>query len=104
VQGVISLAGVVPETAHEVKLFLDIATGHYAEDKGATLMTFTTDQDKAKARVYPYPQNAWTVNSSNFSLYLGQKVINVTYEGNQAFTVGQNGGHGYVKLTVLGYR
>lgn len=103
VQGANSLVGAIPETAREVKFFLDIASGHNPEDRD-TLITLSTDQDKCKARVHPYPQNAWTVNSQNLSLYLGQKVINAKFEGHADPFSGQNQGHGHIKLTVLGYR
>jgi hypothetical protein len=68
------------------------------------LITISTDQDKCKARVHPYKQDAWSINSQNLSLYLGQKAINAQFEGNVAPFSGLNAGHGFIKLTVLGYR
>lgn len=65
------------------------------------MVTLNTDKDIAKTVIHPYPQNGWTVNSENLSLYLGQKAINVKFDGNQSpFS---NGG-GILKLSVLGYR
>lgn len=90
----------MPGNAREVKLFLDVESGVSKEDR-ASLITLSTDQDKAKLRIHVYNQNAWSYNSNNISLALGEKKIRVQFEGHKNPL---EGGNGHIKMTVLGYR
>jgi hypothetical protein len=78
---------------------MDMESGAHGQER-SSLITITSDQDKAKFRFHAYPQNAWAYNSDNFSLFLGQKMLRISFEGHPDPV----NGNGSISLTVLGYR